>query len=298
MIHLTLSILFLSCIDSKAIQCKLSGNICTISDVRTSKSVLYFHPKAPVNIKVNEVHFENSVIHTLTDELCKAFPTVKKILVENVSMERIMPNALHECRKLTHVSFYANHIRRLHPKIFENNPDLQNINLQFNNLEEISDKMFEPIKQVKTLMLGDNFLVDFSIDQFPKMENLEFLSIYANELIDLDEEELVRKYPNLKKIEINHNHLHCRRSQEITEYLVKNGVKVIDCFQDDTDIFHSFLIIGSGVLLMVVIVLLIVKSVIWWKIRKSLNIRRRNESYKDGDGSNIPLKSIQKDDQD
>lgn len=212
-------------------------------------------------------------MHILTDELCTAFPTVKKIFVENVTLYRIIPNAFHKCTKLTHVSFYANHIKRVPHKLFEHNPDLQYLSFEYNDMEEIDGRMFVPLKQLTSLKLGDNFLEDFPLRTFPTLERLEFLSIYANELVELDEVELMRKFPNLREIEMYHNHIHCRLEQ-ITEYLEENGVKNNDCVKDEDEMIYVCLVIGMGILLMVVLILVIFKFVIWWKVRQNLKSRQ------------------------
>lgn len=77
---------------------------------------------------------------TLTDEICKAFPNLKEMYTEKLSMEPIAPKALHECKKLTYISFLTNKLRKLDQKLFEGNAELTYISIQNNLLENIDGK--------------------------------------------------------------------------------------------------------------------------------------------------------------
>lgn len=209
---------------AQALKCKLNGTLCTFSQVRTSKSDVFFNPSAEDNNAVKTVRFEDSVMPILTNELCKVFPNLKVLYVDQLLMEQIESNALHECKKLTSLSFFGNKLKNLDQNLFEGNPELTGLVISNNLLNTIDGKLFKHIKKLEWLYLSDNFLTEIPLDQFPRLENLEYLSI--NDVKDLDHQDLLQKLPNLKEIYMHNNVFDCDRLRIILDVLRKNKVQL------------------------------------------------------------------------
>lgn len=310
MIHLKFLIFFFWWANhAQALECTLNGTSCTFSDVRTSKSDLYFKPSATNNNAVEKVSFENSVMHTLTDELCKAFPNLKELTVKDASMEQIAPKALNECKKVTMVYFYGNKLEHLDSNIFEGNPELLWINLENNRLEEIDGKMFQPVRDLFRLAISENFIHELSLEQFPVLENLDELYIYSNSLRDLDEQQLLRKFPNLGVIYMHNNLFDCGRLRIIIDALRKEKVRIrewdkhlqtrhtnlttienVECISDpvvELKKKNVYMIVAIGVLGGLVFVMSVVLLIIVYKFKtfpKPVNKNRDSDYYYEDTG--------------
>lgn len=81
------------------------NNICVFKNVTTSDSKLLFYPIADKPNAVKVIKIQNSTIKTLTNEICKAFPSSELFFLEGISMKNIQNGALDQCKKLTVVSF-------------------------------------------------------------------------------------------------------------------------------------------------------------------------------------------------
>lgn len=97
-------------------------------------------------------------MHTLTDEICKAFPNLKELRVYKLSITQIAPNALDHCRQLTLIGFWQNELEQFDQYLFQKNHKLTSISFHHNNLKSIDGKIFVPVQQLKQLFLGENLL--------------------------------------------------------------------------------------------------------------------------------------------
>lgn len=231
MIHLIVNLLltYIGC--THALECNLTLDTCTFSGIRTSATNMYFNASAVNITAVQTVRFADTVMPILTNELCKTFPNMKILRATNTSIEKIAPNALHACKALTEVSFFRNKLEKLDHNTFENNSELEYISIQENNFKSIDSMFYELPKKLKSLILAENYLTYFPIGEFPVVSTLERLDIYANQLTDLDEQEVLHKFPNLKKIFMHNNLFDCDRLRIILNAFRRRGVSVEEWFK-------------------------------------------------------------------
>lgn len=228
-------ILILCCIGhSQATSCVEVRDACRFSNVRLNETNIYFNPTTEKATTVEIVEFEvdSNVIPVLTDELCKAFPNLKELRLFEVYLKTVEPNALHECKNLTHALFYANQLETLDVNLFEKNPNIVKISIQENNFQTIDPNIFLPVKKLNHLVLAENFFTHLPIEDFPIILSLERLDIYVNELTDLDEHGLLYKFPNLKMIYMHNNIFNCERLRIILNFFKRNGVEVKEHFKN------------------------------------------------------------------
>lgn len=224
---LVITIIALCLIESGfALECTLIGHNCTFSGVRTTEAAPLFHPYASDNYTVEIVEFTDSVIPVLTNELCKVFPNLKELWADKLSLEKIHPDALHDCEQLVYVSFWTNKLKGVDSHVFDENLELETISFQLNFLNDIDGKLFHHNKKLHRLCLAENSLVKLSLESFPILEHLEELFLQMNYLTDLDDQELMRKFKNLKDIYIQNNMFDCDRLQVILDGLHKDNVEV------------------------------------------------------------------------
>lgn len=224
MIHLALFLLIMG--SSYAHECHLIGSMCILNGVRTNRTNWLFHPTSTNNTKITHVLLDNSVMPVLTDELCKTFPNLQSLTLDDISLETITPNALHECKNLSSVSFYQNKVEKINVQTFEMNYELQHLILQNNSLRYFDGRALSSLKKLRHLSLSDNFLRELDLSSFPVIETLTELDIYVNNLKDLDVFLLVEKFPNLKNIFMHNNLFPCDRLLEILVVLRIHGVQI------------------------------------------------------------------------
>lgn len=227
MIHLKFLSIFIWLNFTRANECKVNGtSICIFSEVTTSTSNVYFNPFAEDNRAIEEVKFKKSSTPTLTDEVCKTFPNLKKFRAHKLDINHIAANALFACKKLTFMSFWGNKITHVELNIFEGCPELEYVSFQKNHLKEIDGRVFDHAPKLIGLVLGENFLTNLSLEQFPTLNSLVYFSIHANDITDLDEQELLRKFVSLSDIYIHNNLFNCNRLRIIINALLKKEVKL------------------------------------------------------------------------
>lgn len=226
MFRLKLFILFLSYRISYAHECFTFGTNCIFSAVETNKSDLYFHPSSTNNTAIKNVMFKNSSIPVFTDELCKTFPNLRILEMDNVALEEIAPNALHECKNLVYLSFYQNKLKQMDVNTFEMNHELEQLILQHNLLKSFEGNTVEPLKNLRLLSVSDNYLTELRFDHFPTLQNLTELDIYGNNLRDIPVFDMLYKFPRLTSIYMHNNLFDCDRLRVILRALHNRYVQI------------------------------------------------------------------------
>lgn len=260
-----------------AYKCNLVNRVCTFSGKEPSESSLYqASGKAQY---VEEIRFDDCVIHTLTEKLCETFPNIKKLEAEKLSMKTVQPNALHACKNLTKVSFWKNELETLDQNLLQGSSKLVYVSFQDNHLKSIDGQMFGAVKNLRELYLAGNFLTEFPIHTFTESKQLKILSIHSNKLTDLDEQSLINKLPNLKSIHLQGNLFDCNRLKIIIDAIKRNGVELedlkdatttlnvrlnmIDHVQCVVNPVDYSIIIGIGVLMILLNIVPVVGYIIW-----------------------------------
>lgn len=199
---------------------------CVFSSVNTTKDKLLFNPSADHPNLVKKVKFMQSKIHTLTNEICNAFPDLKELEMDQVSLEKIGVAALHNCTKLTDVSFWTNELADIPDYIFKNNVYLETLTFQHNNLKQFNPLIFSNLTRLKTIAINENYLTEFPVYKMPRISSLVTLWIHHNDLTDLDDQEIVYKFPNLKTIYMEDNPFNCDRLKIILAAFQRKKITV------------------------------------------------------------------------
>lgn len=199
---------------------------CVFTSVNTTADRPLFQPTADYPNYIKKVKFVNSTLNTLTNEICNTFLNLKEIEVDQAHLQKIADGALHNCTKLTDVSFWTNELTDLPPDIFKNNALLETMTFQHNYLKKIDPSIFTNLTRLKTMAINENYLKEFPLYKMPRIPVLVTIWIHHNDLNDLDEQELIYKFPNLKTIYMEDNPFNCNRLKVILAALQRNQINV------------------------------------------------------------------------
>lgn len=138
-------------------------------------------------------------IEVFTSDFCNAFPNLRNITANRLSIKRIDKNAFENCLELKKLSMSGNKIEYLDNNLFRKNSKLQF--LKFDN---------NPIKYV-------------TADVFKNMGLLYELSLQQTCLLDIDLETIIR-YTSVEHVELQGTKISCRRWDELNSTAEENNV--------------------------------------------------------------------------
>uniref|UniRef100_A0A336M474 CSON009498 protein n=1 Tax=Culicoides sonorensis TaxID=179676 RepID=A0A336M474_CULSO len=101
--------------------------------------------------------------------------------------------------------------------LFANNHKLESINLRGNYLSKLDLSVLNGLSSLMVLDLSKNRLQSLSVYKSPKIETLRELLVQDNQLTELNENMIVKKYPNLERMLIQRNSLQCERVEEMSQ---------------------------------------------------------------------------------
>lgn len=147
---LSLSIVFIAIIhviESKPLHpvysADCSHGYCYFSNLNLSK-VTYFEVRS--NIPAADVIFvslgggqDGSKMHTLTYQICEAFPNVEEIAASSLGLSRIQPNAFAGCKNLQRLDLSGNSLKELELGHFRSFDKLKEISVSNNQLTEVDE---------------------------------------------------------------------------------------------------------------------------------------------------------------
>lgn len=91
----------------------------------------------------------------------------------------------------------------MHEDLFKNNPLVKELRLSNNKLTCFDGKLFQFTPALKELKLSNSFITKFPFDNMPVLANLVTLYIVNNTLCNLNEEQIIDKFPNLRKMYVS-----------------------------------------------------------------------------------------------
>lgn len=201
---------------------------CVFYDIQTTEDNPLFHPNSSDSKFTPHVEFHNSQMHTLTDELCIAFPSLRILKLEHLAMHKIKELALALCKNLMNVSFYNNSLGVLDVPVFKSTQPMQYLTFTDNKLTKISPIILEGLNELTYFSVHYNFLIEFPVHKIRQLFRLNALLVSENNLTDLDEQELIYKFPNLTSIQVASNRFDCDRLKTMLGTFRRNKILVKD----------------------------------------------------------------------
>jgi Leucine-rich repeat (LRR) protein len=214
----------------------------------------HFIPKS--DVPAEEVLFISALtegrteIHTLTSDICNAFPNLQVISIRETGLKEIDVDAFNNCKdlnqlslvdnnisqidpelfkensKLSDIFLSGNNIRQIDPELFKKNSKLNGIYLSFNEIEEIDLDMLKYTPNLKHFELSGNQLKELNFTRMPVMEHLTHLYIHENKLTEIDQNEVIIKMPNLKTFMYNDNNIPKEEFDQLDTFFESNGIRV------------------------------------------------------------------------
>lgn len=197
---------------------------CIFENLTTTDTKPLFYPTSDNPTEVSTVEFLNSIMTTLTSELCEAFPNVRDLNLQSLALENIQEGALDQCRSLTQINLGDNALTEIPENLFQYNSKLEQINFGTNKITEIDQYFLFNLAELDVLNISNNYITNLEFQNYPFLDKLKTFDIGNNELIDLDEKEMLWKFPNLNGFYLNGNPFDCKRLRTILENLKQQNV--------------------------------------------------------------------------
>lgn len=174
-------------------------------------------------------------MHTLTSDLCDAFPNIEIFNADFLGLEKVEENAFVNCKKLDRLYFSRNKLEDddLKPGIFKNNPKIRSLLLEGNHFKRLDLTVFNNLQKLEELRLYRNELEQFVLKDVTPLKKLDSLYLEYNQLPDVDEKEIAIKFPNLKEISLCHNpKIKSERMNMLKKFFKARNVTML-CLNDD-----------------------------------------------------------------
>ncbi|XP_063697914.1 protein artichoke-like [Culicoides brevitarsis] len=214
--------------DVPVYKCETSGTVCTFTDVTLTDDSYKWKPTADNPAVIAHVNFSSSVIPVITSDICKTFPNMNILELNNLEITEVAEDAFHNCALLNVLNFESNHIKKFHPNTFMFLKNLRVLNIEQNQLSELNDyKIFSEMPNLSELYVDSNNLMEFSPELVRYNPQLTTLNIYSNDLSDLDVEKLVEFLPNLEFLYWEDNEVSCSRAVKANNFLQSKGITSI-----------------------------------------------------------------------
>lgn len=189
-------------------------NLTLINDDTHFKLVLHMKKD-----KITKVHFEDSKLKVLSNDICEALPFVRVYEAPHTQILIIEEDAFEKCLLLQTIDLSENLIQSLPPKLFALNKELTRVNLRNNKLQTIDSDIFKENLKLKNLDFEKNLLTDASfIENIPNSNPLKSIILSTNKLNDVDVESLLSKFPNITYLFLSYNNFLCGRQTHMNEF--------------------------------------------------------------------------------
>lgn len=199
---------------------------CEFRNVRATEGQPLFQPNSGSSEKITRILFTDSAIPVFTTETCIAFPELRRLDVEQVSLAKLNAEALDNCIRLLYVSFFNNNLQTINRDTFKRNTVLKFISLTWNKLTHIDMTTFSHLYFLEELALDNNQITVIDFRAVGELSKMSILHLGSNQLIDFDEKVIVKRFPNLKKVYFEDNLFPCTRVRDMLTELKKVNISV------------------------------------------------------------------------
>lgn len=193
-------------------RCTLSheGTKCTLTEARLRDAD--YNPfkiivDDPAKIKTFEA--KKCEMHTFSDTVCKAFPNLENIILNQVQMLEIENDAFCSCKKLHSLIITGNMFPEIGQYTFSKNTELQYVSLVSNFLDDQDLISLNSLDNLRYLSVAANFITEVPWAKCRIFPNLQDLDVSHNELVSINATLLIKKFPKLKRINISKNQFNC-----------------------------------------------------------------------------------------
>lgn len=136
--------------------------------------------EGPEQVVTLEIDFQPS--RHLYVGIGKTFPNLRKLRIEESTVESLERGDFADMQKLEELDFYDNRINYLPDEVFWDLPNLTLLKLRENQIEELPKKLFMNAKKIKSLDLCKNKLTEFDPDIIKSLPQLQWIDLSENQI--------------------------------------------------------------------------------------------------------------------
>lgn len=237
-------------------------NICYLKHLNVTSSEKLFRlvPRQPVR-EIEVLVIWSSKVAVLTSDICETLRYLKIFRIPSVGLTSVEADAFQKCPHLKEIDLGLNYLSSLpsgifdwnerlelvylhtnkfttiDEKVFKYNKNLVMVRLYNNNLHCLPSNLFENTPKLNFLDLGKNQLrlLSFLEEGMSVLESVSKVYLDHNKLSDVDEQKVIKTFPDLETIWLEGNNFWCNRRQTIEYFLKQQGVvRVIlgNCLED------------------------------------------------------------------
>uniref|UniRef100_A0A336N756 CSON008054 protein n=1 Tax=Culicoides sonorensis TaxID=179676 RepID=A0A336N756_CULSO len=187
-------------------------SICIFNDVHLNETHPHFNP---IHVKglidfgdpssVYLMGDQNNSFHTLTSDLCNAFPNVNDFKISEVGLVTLQSDAFYNCKLLKELDIHGNNVEHLPQNLLLKSLRLKNFSLRQNKIKQLPVGFFDTTKVLTFLMLNEPLMEKFvklstepSTGDIKQLTLMKQLYIGENSITDLDTFYILRAFPNLQ----------------------------------------------------------------------------------------------------
>uniref|UniRef100_A0A336LBA6 CSON007501 protein n=1 Tax=Culicoides sonorensis TaxID=179676 RepID=A0A336LBA6_CULSO len=187
-------------------------SICIFNDVHLNETHPHFNP---IHVKglidfgypssVYLMGDQNNSFHTLTSDLCNAFPNINDFKISEVGLVSLESDAFYNCKLLKDLDIHGNNVEHLPQNLLLKSLRLKNFSLRQNKIKQLPVGFFDTTKVLTFLMLNEPLMEKFvklstepSTGDIKQLTLMKQLYIGENSITDLDISYVSRAFPNLQ----------------------------------------------------------------------------------------------------
>uniref|UniRef100_A0A336LRS1 CSON002116 protein n=1 Tax=Culicoides sonorensis TaxID=179676 RepID=A0A336LRS1_CULSO len=194
------------------LNCEEPTGFCYAIELKLNKTHQNFSPVSTIPAeKVKIIHLggtpliyrdsTTSVMHTLTSDLCHAFPHLKMIDAKYLKLTEIKEDALNDCTELESINLANNELNEIHENLFKFNKNLNKIRLEDNRLLKINLNLFGELRHLNELGFDGHLLNDFHVNKVRHRGIIKLVVRFSDlgsiNLRELDEFGITQNFPHL-----------------------------------------------------------------------------------------------------
>jgi Leucine-rich repeat (LRR) protein len=169
-----------------------SDNTCTLSGLFMTTKNPDFTIVSESSETITNFTIVSYKVEVVTTDICNAFPVLKYINLDRISIQYITPDA------------------------FKNCTNLRTLNLNENNITDLDANLLSENSKLVELDLSHNPIRQFNMEIFRNLKQLEILRLDNTHLLNLDIRQLVF-YTSLRSVSLDCTYLHCEQLEKIIQ---------------------------------------------------------------------------------
>ncbi|XP_063699610.1 uncharacterized protein LOC134830150 [Culicoides brevitarsis] len=187
------------------------SGFCVAQEIKLNETHRHFRPASTIPadmVKIislgghppmkSQYRRPSSEMHTLTSDLCQAFPNLKIIDAKYLNLQNIEEDALRDCVNLEAINLAANNLQEINVNLFKNNKNLEKIRMEDNSFTKIDLSLFEELRHLNELGFDGQLLDEFQVNKVRHRGIIKLVLRFSERsAIESTEVGILQKYQHL-----------------------------------------------------------------------------------------------------